>query len=397
MSARRYVVRMAGMARLVVALLAAALAVGSLGALSAGPAGAASGGPVVLMGIDAEDGGPGGHGPNGVYQDVVNNTLSQATNGGSGILVVGGGKNQFDNVTQFWNAVDAGTPESVTYVNGAANIQAQSFSGFKMIAVVSDESNTPSGGLTQAENDDLAARQPDIAAFVNGGGALLGFSSSGFANPYAYLGGVGAFSFGFPPQYSDVTPTAEGLAVGITDDLDVCCWHDEYTAFPSFLKVLATNAATGNAAAVGGANVVVAPLEKEVPVDVKPTSCRNPLNAGERGVVPAAVLGTEDLDVTQIDPASVKLEGVSPARTGLEDVATPFEPYTGKKDAFDCTTARADGFQDLTLKFNAPELVGALGPITDGEVRVLKLTGKLKDEFGGTPIVGEDVVVTLKK
>lgn len=379
------------MASAVAAVLGAAIMI----AMFVAPATAASGGPVVLMGIDAEDGGPGGHGPNIVYQDVVNNTLSQTTNGGAGILVVGGGKSQFDSVTQFWNAVDAGTPESVTYVNGASAIASQSFAGYKMIVIVSDQFNTPSGGLTQAENDALAARQPDIAAFVNGGGGLLGFSSSGFSNSYAYLGGVGSFAFNFPPQYSNITPTAEGLAIGITDALDVCCWHDEYTAFPSFLKVLATNAATGNAAAVGGANVVVAPLEKEVPVDVKPTSCRNPLNAGDSGVVPAAILGTEDLDVTQIDPASVKLEGISPARTGLEDVATPFEPYTGKQDAFDCTTAGADGFQDLTLKFNAQELVGALGPITDGEVRVLKLTGKLADEFGGTPIVGEDVVVTL--
>lgn len=137
--------------------------------------------------------------------------------------------------------------------------------------------------------------------------------------------------------------------------------------------------------------------EVEVPVDVKPTSCRNPLNVGKGGVVPAAILGTEDLDVTQIDPASVTLQGISPARTELEDVATPFEPYTGKENAFDCTTAGADGFQDLTLKFNAEQLVGVLGETTDGEVRVLKLTGTLKDEFGGTPFVGEDVVVTLEK
>ena len=87
-----------------------ALAVALLTVFGA-PARAATGGPVVLMGIDAEDGGPGGHGPNSIYQDVVNNTLSQATNGGSGILVVGGGKDPSDNVTQFWNAIDAGTTE----------------------------------------------------------------------------------------------------------------------------------------------------------------------------------------------------------------------------------------------------------------------------------------------
>lgn len=39
------------------------------------------------MGIDAEDGGPGGHGPITTYEDVVNSILSNVTNGGSGILV----------------------------------------------------------------------------------------------------------------------------------------------------------------------------------------------------------------------------------------------------------------------------------------------------------------------
>lgn len=137
--------------------------------------------------------------------------------------------------------------------------------------------------------------------------------------------------------------------------------------------------------------------EIEVPVDVKPQSCRNPLNTGNKGVLPVAILGTGGFDVSQVDPTTIELEGVSPLRWALEDVATPFSPFVGKKDAFDCTDEGADGFTDLTLKFDSQAIVGALGAVSDGDVLVLSLTGSLKPEFGGTPIVGEDVVVILKK
>src|SRR3972149_9848441 len=65
-----------------------ALAITVAGVLFAGglarPASAAVGGPVVLMGIDAEDGGVGGHGPISVYGDVVSRILAEVKNGGPG-------------------------------------------------------------------------------------------------------------------------------------------------------------------------------------------------------------------------------------------------------------------------------------------------------------------------
>lgn len=143
--------------------------------------------------------------------------------------------------------------------------------------------------------------------------------------------------------------------------------------------------------------VPLPPSVIEVPVDIKPGSCPNPLNVKEKGVLPIAILGTSDFDVTQVDPASVRLEGVAPLRWSLEDVATPFEPFIGKEDAFDCTDEGPDGFLDLTLKFDAQEIVAALGDVNDGDVLVLTLTGNLLEEFDGTPIQGEDVVVILEK
>jgi len=135
-------------------------------------------------------------------------------------------------------------------------------------------------------------------------------------------------------------------------------------------------------------------VKLEVAVDIHPQSCPNPLNVSSQGVLPAAILGTATFAVTQVDVATVRLEGVPPLQSALEDVATPFEPFIGKKQATDCTTAGPDGFLDLTLKFDTQAVVAALGPVTDGEVLVLQLTGQL---FDGTPIVGEDVVVILKK
>ncbi len=222
------------------------------------------GGPVVLMGIDAEDGGVGGHGPISVYDTIVTSMMTNVVNGGSGILVVGAGKDVSDDVTAFWDQIATDTGNGVTYVTGDAAIAAQSFDGFAMIAVVSGEEETSSGGLTQAENDALAARVGDVAAFINNGGGLLGFSQSGMTNPYAYIGGIGSFTVNIDLGYALIAPTAEGTALGITDDLDLCCWHDTYEVFPDFLQVLATQDDSeelffGQAAAIGGAQVIVLP------------------------------------------------------------------------------------------------------------------------------------------
>ena len=137
--------------------------------------------------------------------------------------------------------------------------------------------------------------------------------------------------------------------------------------------------------------------ELQVPVDVKPHSCPNVLNVKVQGSLPVAILGTESLDISQVDPVSVRLEGVAPLTWSVADVATPYVPFVGKEEPTDCTDAGPDGFPDLKLKFAVPELIAALGEVADGDAVVVHLTGALKDEFGGTPIVGEDVVLILKR
>lgn len=133
-------------------------------------------------------------------------------------------------------------------------------------------------------------------------------------------------------------------------------------------------------------------LPVEVPIDVHPRSCPNPFQAARRGVVPVAVVGTADFDVTTVDLATVRLEGVAPLRWSFQDVVTPYEPYTGKTAADECTTAGPDGVLDLVLHFDAPSLAAALAPMTDREVRAVVLTGEFVIAGVAYDFVGEDVI-----
>jgi hypothetical protein len=128
-----------------------------------------------------------------------------------------------------------------------------------------------------------------------------------------------------------------------------------------------------------------------VNLDIKPQSCPNPFNMGSKGVLPVAILGTEDFDVMTIDPATVRLEGVAPLRWNFEDVSTPVGPDA---DTCECTTLGADGYMDMTLKFDHQAIAAALGPVQDREVRVLTLTGMTYDS---RHIMGKDCVIILKK
>jgi hypothetical protein len=92
------------------------------------------------------------------------------------------------------------------------------------------------------------------------------------------------------------------------------------------------------------------------------------------------------------------VEGVAPLRWAYIDTTSPFEPYLGKQDCNeDCDELCPDGLLDLIINFDKQEIIAAFGYVEDGECLTLHLTGKLKDEFGGTPVVGEDVILILKK
>jgi hypothetical protein len=147
-------------------------------------------------------------------------------------------------------------------------------------------------------------------------------------------------------------------------------------------RLLKLTAALGLVAALLIPAGMALAVTQTVDVDIKPASYPNPINIGHKGVLSVAILGSEVFDVIQVDPASVRLEGVAPLRWAPEDVSN-------------------DGHTDLVLKFKTQEIVAAIvaawGDVNDGDVLLLTLTGNLKAAFGGTPIEGEDVVWIIEK
>jgi len=101
------------------------------------------------------------------------------------------------------------------------------------------------------------------------------------------------------------------------------------------------------------------------------------LNARKHGALKIAVCGADDLDVSNVNPETVRLAGV--------------EPWHWKqKDSRLCPDGK-DGFKDLVLKFKNREVVKALEKdlgkeVVSGDDGVtLALTGELNDgtAFGG--------------
>jgi len=102
----------------------------------------------------------------------------------------------------------------------------------------------------------------------------------------------------------------------------------------------------------------------EVQIDIKPGSDPNSINPRSRGVIPVAILTTEDFDAATVDPETVVFAGASPKHYALEDVD-------------------GDGDYDLILHFKTQET-----DIQPGDTEAC-LIGQTYD---GLPIVGCDSV-----
>jgi len=61
------------------------------------------------------------------------------------------------------------------------------------------------------------------------------------------------------------------------------------------------------------------PEPTEIDIDIKPGSYPNCINLGSNGVVPVAILSTEDFDATTVYPATVELAGAGVALRGKAD------------------------------------------------------------------------------
>jgi len=133
-----------------------------------------------------------------------------------------------------------------------------------------------------------------------------------------------------------------------------------------------------------------------VAIDIKPGSCPNPFKLGKsKGVLPAAILGSEEFDVSTVLVDTVRLNGNCPVvKYSYEDVATPYEDgFSDPLDENDCHTLRADGYFDLSVKFARECATTTQAKPVGKEARIWTISGKYVNENGGeVEFTGRDVV-----
>lgn len=121
----------------------------------------------------------------------------------------------------------------------------------------------------------------------------------------------------------------------------------------------------------------------QVDIDIKPGGYPNCFNINGSGVIPVAILGSDTLDVTQIDISTlnfggldVRLKGNDSPQCSIEDVSGDFASPGGVPD----------GYPDLVCQFvDDPDVWSA----DDGTA---KITGNLLPDYGGIPIEGTDEI-----
>jgi hypothetical protein len=111
-------------------------------------------------------------------------------------------------------------------------------------------------------------------------------------------------------------------------------------------------------------------------IDIKPDSFPNVVNLGSNGVVPVAVLTTEDFDATTVDPETVTLAGAGVAVRGK-----------GNKSLSHNEDVDGDGDVDLLVQVETENLNA--GQFQDGYAI---LTGST---FDGRPIEGGDEITIV--
>ncbi len=115
--------------------------------------------------------------------------------------------------------------------------------------------------------------------------------------------------------------------------------------------------------------------EIQVEIDIKPGSDPNCFNNNGSGVIPVAVLGSAEFDVSEIDPSSVKLAGLDLRAVGKSN-----------KLLAHIEDVNNDGFDDLVVQIEDQN-----GTFMSGN-STAELTGTL---FSGTPIKGTDEICVV--
>jgi hypothetical protein len=127
-----------------------------------------------------------------------------------------------------------------------------------------------------------------------------------------------------------------------------------------------------------------------VNLDMFPRDCKNHLNVKSTTVTYAAIYGSSTFDVSTINRSTLKINGVSPIYTSIEDIAAPF----AKINICDCAVTARDKKNDLSLRFETQFLAATFPNVAHNQTVEVTITGKLNN---GTSFEGKDCIVIKRK
>jgi hypothetical protein len=119
-------------------------------------------------------------------------------------------------------------------------------------------------------------------------------------------------------------------------------------------------------------------------IDIKPGSFPNCFNVNGHGVIPVAILGSADFDVTQINPTTLSFAGLSVRVKGNDNLQCSVEDVSG--DFSGGFEGAPDGYDDLVCQFVDD------ADLWSADTGTATVTGNLLVEFGGTPFAGTDTI-----
>ena len=276
----------------------------------------------------------------------------------------------------------------------------------------------------------FAPRVRDFSALVDSGWGLIGIEIKGFAGWSTDVDyrtdGDGDKGPGSASRSADGNILAFDFSADPVDDGNETYFLSVLTDAPAYVPVeddIKLTFTDGNEVTITLPYFIPAAL---VDIDIKPGSCPNPFNAKSKGSVPVAIVGSADLDVSTINPASITLAGVPAlAEYVIKDSTEPHESDPQAEECEDCFDADdsnnfncdewdatdpnnppvpgqdgiddsycGDGYLDLVVKFDTRKLAAAIGRVPRDTCVVLTLNGLTKSGMG---ISGSDSVLTRKK
>ncbi len=153
----------------------------------------------------------------------------------------------------------------------------------------------------------------------------------------------------------------EWVTASLAEEVDEVVWYGQTQGFRPYG---ADNLSWG----------LEAPAWLDIAIDVMPGNPRNPLNPGKNGVVEVALLGSDALDVADVDPALLRLGVGAGAAAELRSLRTD--------------DVNGDGHDDLVAHYRVPDTGVAYGDTS------LCLTGFT---HGGVELVGCDAIRTVPR